>query len=155
MMNCMIKPAHAVPLASARQHPENPKGREIGRPFAGARGGGSAPRGSSDKAGSFSSHLRARRLVGPVAEEAPDAGLGRSARSHRQTQPVAPCRGVVPDRRSQRVTCSFPFECSGCMLGVSANARCTMRARARVVAIRARRSRIHGDRDLALVSSLV
>ena len=36
------KPAHAVPLASARQRPENPKGKP-GRPFAGgARGGGPA-----------------------------------------------------------------------------------------------------------------
>ena len=33
-----LKPAHAVPLASARQHPENPKGKQ-GLPFAGARGG--------------------------------------------------------------------------------------------------------------------
>ena len=34
------KPAHAVPLASARKHPEIPKGKP-GQPFAGARGGGS------------------------------------------------------------------------------------------------------------------
>ena len=39
------KPAHAVPLASARQRPENPKGkpgrqagRPAGQPFARARG---------------------------------------------------------------------------------------------------------------------
>ena len=32
MVNCAIKPAHAVPLASARQRPETPKGKP-GRPF--------------------------------------------------------------------------------------------------------------------------
>ena len=30
MMNCTIKPAHAVPLANARQHPENPKENQAG-----------------------------------------------------------------------------------------------------------------------------
>ena len=42
MVNCTKKTAHAVPLASARQHPENQrKTRKPGRPFAGAHGGGS------------------------------------------------------------------------------------------------------------------
>ena len=41
------KPARAVPLASARQHPENQKKGKPGRPFAGAHGGG--PKGRGDR----------------------------------------------------------------------------------------------------------